>query len=119
LPADKPIVKALRLPERLTLISTSFYQVGDLSSLGHPAGVADADNAARLRGVLCASAAAAAVAAEGGADFLVLSAVLPSAKLATLCQLVSTPVYARGLALEEAWALGASGINETDDEVAG
>jgi hypothetical protein len=55
----------------------------------------------------------------GGAGFLVLSAVLPPGEFATLRQLVSTPVYARGLAPEEAWALAAGGINETNDEVAG
>jgi 8-oxo-dGTP diphosphatase len=119
LPADKPIVAALRLPERLIQRSTRYYNVGDLRSLGELTVVADVDNVARLRGVFCATAAEAAAAAGGGADFLVLSALLPADKLATLCQLVSTPVYARGLALEEAWALGASGINETDDEVAG
>jgi hypothetical protein len=55
----------------------------------------------------------------GNADFLVLSAVFPPDELATLCQLVSTPVYVRGLGLEEVWALGASGIDEINDEVAG
>ena len=36
LPADKPIVAVLRLPERLTQISTPFYDVSDLSGLGRP-----------------------------------------------------------------------------------
>jgi hypothetical protein len=33
-------------------------------------------------------------------------------ELAALCRLVSVPVFARGIGLEQAWALGASGINE-------
>jgi 8-oxo-dGTP diphosphatase len=119
LPADKPIVAALRLPERLIQRSTPYYSVGDLRSLEDLTVVAGVDDVTRLRGVFCATAAEAAVAAGGGADFLVLSAVFPPGELPTLCQLVSTPVYARGLALEEAWALGASGINETNDEVVG
>jgi 2-methylisocitrate lyase-like PEP mutase family enzyme len=53
---------------------------------------------------------AAVVAADAGADFLVLSETLSPDELVALCQLVSVPVYARGLALEEAWALGASGL---------
>jgi hypothetical protein len=43
---------------------------------------------------------------------LVLSEALSPGDLAALCRLVSVPVYARGLALEAAWVLGASGLNE-------
>lgn len=113
LPADKPIVRALRLPERLTESSTPYYRVegfeGGDSSLPSEIG-ADGVNPARLRGVSCASMGAAVVAADAGADFLVLSETLSPDELVALCQLVSVPVYARGLALEEAWALGASGL---------
>jgi 8-oxo-dGTP diphosphatase len=118
LPADRPIVRALRLPERLREISSRYWTVGDLSSLQPLGVVANADDAVRPRGAFCATAVDAAVADGGGADFLVLSAVIPPDELAVLCQRVSRPVYARGLALEEAWALGASGINETNDSVA-
>jgi len=48
------------------------------------------------------SAAEAAEAARAGADFLVLSEVLASGELAVLCRLIPVPVYARGLAVEEA-----------------
>jgi mutator protein MutT len=113
LPADKPIVAALRLPERLTQISTAYYRVGDLSLLGHSAGAADADNAARLRGVFCASAEVGTAAARAGADFLVMQDALVDEELVEFCRTVSVPVYARGLGLEEAWRLGASGLNET------
>jgi hypothetical protein len=33
-------------------------------------------------------------------------------ELAALCGAVAVPVYARSIALEQAWKLGASGINE-------
>jgi 8-oxo-dGTP diphosphatase len=112
LPADRPIVRALRLPERLTQIASRHYCVGDLSSLGRSAAVADADNAARLRGVFCASAEDGPAAARAGADFLVIRDVLPDEELNALCRMVSVPVYALGVGVERAWELGASGVNE-------
>jgi len=110
LPADKPIVAALRLPERLTQISAPYYGVTQLSSLGHSAFGADANN--QLRGVFCASASEAVAAAGTGVGFLVLREALSPNELAALCQLVSVPVFARGIGLEQAWALGASGLND-------
>ena len=121
LPADKPIVAALRLPERLREVSTPFYRVGaagetvDASSeaagaAGEAVGVAGNDG--RLRGAFCANAAAAVAAARAGADFLVLVAELPDERIAELCRSVPKPVYVRGIPLESAWRLGASGINE-------
>jgi 8-oxo-dGTP diphosphatase len=92
LPADWPIVRALRLPERLT----------------------EAFDPNELRGVFCANLLQANAAAGAGADFIVLSEVLSVGALAVLCQSVSIPVYARGLVLEEAWALGATGVSEVD-----
>jgi 8-oxo-dGTP diphosphatase len=115
LPADKPIVAALRLPERLMASSSPYYDIRDLTSLVHPNVGAEVTHDARLCGVFCASAAEAAAATGAGADFLVLCEVLSPSELAALCQLVSVPVYTRGLALEEAWALGASGANEIND----
>jgi mutator protein MutT len=112
LPADRPIVAALRLPERLTQISTPHYSVGNLGSLLQSNAGVEVTAGARLRGVLCASAAEAAVAAGASADFLVLSEILAPSELAALCQLVAVPVYARGITPEEAWALGATGIND-------
>jgi len=38
--------------------------------------------------------------------------VLAGADLSALCEGVPVPVYARGIGLEQAWALGASGLNE-------
>jgi 8-oxo-dGTP diphosphatase len=111
LPADRPIVRALRLPERLGQMASRYYCVGDLSSLGRSAAVADAD-APRLRGVFCASAEEGSAAARAGADFLVIRDVLADEELEALCRTVSVPVYAPGVALEKAWELGASGVSE-------
>jgi mutator protein MutT len=91
LPADGPIVSALRLPERLTQASTSY---------GH------------LRGVFCAGLADALAGSDGGADFLVLRNQLSHAEITSICELVPIPVYVPGLGLEEAWGLGATGIHE-------
>jgi mutator protein MutT len=112
LPADKPIVAALRLPERLTQKSTPYYRASDLSALRHPTLGADANNDTRLCGVFCASAEEAIVATGSGAGFLVLREALPPNGLAALCQLACVPVFGRGIGLEQAWALGASGLND-------
>ena len=117
LPADKPIVAALRLPEQLMETSSAWYSISDLSSMGGAGVGAEVVHDARLCGVFCAGAVEAAAAARAGADFLVLSEMLPPEELATLCQVVAVPVYARGLAVEETWALGASGTNEISDSI--
>ena len=104
LPADGPIVRALWLPERLTRMASPDYRIG---------GVSASDT--RLRGVFCASAEEAAGAVDVGAEFLVLRREFGDGELVGLCGSVPVPVFARGLALEEAWALGASGLNEIDD----
>jgi 8-oxo-dGTP diphosphatase len=112
LPADRPIVRALRLPERLREMASRYYCVSDLSSPWRSAAAAGADNARRLGGVLCASAEEGAAAARAGADFLVIRDVLADGDLEALCRTVSVPVYAPGVALEKAWELGASGVSE-------
>jgi mutator protein MutT len=104
LPADGPIVRALWLPERLTQMSSPDYRIG---------GVSASDT--RLRGVFCAGAEEAAGAIRAGAEFLVLRNELGCGELAALCASVPVPVFAPGLALEEVWALGASGLNELGD----
>jgi mutator protein MutT len=103
LPADGPIVAALRLPERLWQASTQDYVLGTS---------AEPDAAGRLRGVWCDGMASAMAASDAGADFLALRAELPHAEIRSLCGMVPVPVYARGLALEEAWELGATGVVE-------
>src|SRR5271168_4686491 len=98
LPADQPIVAALRLPERLAQAFTTFYAVGDMS---HRRGDG------RLEGVFCSNLPEAKTGVGGGADFLVLRGKFSRAEVSTLCESVFVPVYVQGLKLEEAWALGA------------
>ncbi len=105
LPADKPIVAALRLPERLQRASTPDYQVGEVADLGTSA-------VDRLRGVYCSTSAEGAAAAAAGADFLVMLQVLPEEVLAGLCLAVPVPVFAREISLSAAWEIGVSGTNE-------
>jgi 8-oxo-dGTP diphosphatase len=112
LPADRPIVAALRLPDRITQMSTPYYGIADLSLLGCSPVDASITRDTQLRGVYCASAAEAIAAAGTGADFLVMRVALADDGLLALCDTVPTPVFARGIGLEQAWALGASGINE-------
>jgi mutator protein MutT len=106
LPADGPIVAALRLPEVLTTLATDFYLVGEL---------AGADAGGRLHGVWCAGVADAMAASDAGADFLVMRNELPRAEITSICEMVPVPVYARGLEVGEAWGLGASGVVEFGD----
>ena len=103
LPADGPIVSALRLPERLSRVSTPEYVLGRS---------AEAEACGRLRGVWCDGMADAMAAGDAGADFIVLQNELSHTELRSICELVSVPVYTPGLKLEDAWALGATGINE-------
>jgi mutator protein MutT len=101
LPADGPIVAALRLPERLTQASTPDYVLGR-----SPAG----DAAGRLRGVWCSGLADALAASDAGADFLVLRYELAHDEMRSICELVAVPLYVTGVAIEEAWEIGATGI---------
>jgi 8-oxo-dGTP diphosphatase len=101
LPADGPIVAALRLPERLTQTATDFYVIEEL---GGP------DAGGRLRGVWCDGMADAMAGSDAGADFLVLKNELAHTEIKTICELVAVPVYVKVLAAEGAWALGATGV---------
>ncbi len=101
LPADRPVVTALCLPERLRAARTARYT---LAARPGPAG-------ARLRGVACGGLPAVLTAAGSGADFIALTRRLPPEELRALCEAVDIPVYARGVALATAWRQGASGVN--------
>ena len=105
LPADGPIVAALRLPEKLSEMSTPDYVVGRSA----------ADAGGRLCGVWCDGMADAMAASDAGADFLVLRNELSHAEIRSICELVPVPVYVPGLDLEAAWLLGASGRAEIRD----
>jgi mutator protein MutT len=112
LPADKPIVAALRLPERLVRESTADYAIVDAESRPASLETKNVTYDRRLKGRFCSSAEQAASAAAAGADFIVLSGQVGADELAALCRAVSVPVYARDIALETAWGFGASGTNE-------
>ena len=101
--ADGPIVAALRLPEKLKARATQDYAIGSSAA---------PDSQGRLRGVLCTGLSEAMAASDAGANFLVLTRELPHEELKSLCDLVPIPVYSPGLALEEAWEYGASGVSE-------
>lgn len=115
LPADGPIVRALRLPERLTQVSTPCYVIVDPESGSPSPDTNDVIHDARLSGTFCTSAKQAVGAAAAGAEFLVLRAQIAAGELAALCRVVSEPVYAHGIALEAAWALGASGTSDISE----
>jgi mutator protein MutT len=104
LPADRPIIAGLSLPERLRRHSAAGYRITPFAA--HREG-----DGRRLEGVLCGSRAEAETAAAAGADFLALGKPMAPNELGELCKLVGAPVYARGLDLERAWSLGATGIN--------
>jgi mutator protein MutT len=115
LPADRPIVRALRLPERLIQVSAPNYTVGEFNLVAHPSVDARVTTDAKLNGVFCTNTKEAVAAAGDGADFLVLRDTLVGGELAALCDSVPMPVFARGIGLEQAWALGATGVNETSE----
>jgi mutator protein MutT len=111
LPADRPILAALRLPERLRCEITPNYRVVSVRDLKRVRSRSPERRRSGLVGAVCRSGAEASAAAAAGADFVALSPVLPQAELAALCVRVPVPLFARGIALERAWALGATGIN--------
>ena len=110
LPADRPILAAMRLPERLRRMCTRYYRIVDLSAVrsGRARGLSSRH---RLLGVFCRNAEEAAGAAAAGADFLVMREALPDSELAASCGAAAVPLFASGITLARAWALGASGIN--------
>jgi mutator protein MutT len=123
LPADRPIVDALRLPERLRHATSPFYEILTCEDLygapvvrqrtpaDGPAPVPPArGRPQRLLGSSCRQPSDAERSAAA-ADFLVMREPLPHEELRALCAGVDLPVYARGVALERAWTLGATGVN--------
>ncbi len=104
LPADRPAVTALRLPERLTALETPIYRIG--------APIAGPRDRRPLYGVLCDGLEDARAALGAGADFVALRPVLSADALSALCASINLPVFARGIALAAAWSGGAAGINE-------
>jgi mutator protein MutT len=109
LPADRPILAALRLPAILTRAATPYYRIGATASRR-----ADDCGESGLKGVFCPDAVHALAAAAASADFLVMTAQLAERELAALCESIPQPVFAVGIELERAWGLGVSGLNRID-----
>jgi mutator protein MutT len=111
LPADRPIVAALRLPERLRHSASPDYEILPCEEFaGRAQRTLAAGRPRRLRGSWCAGADD-ALRSAAAADFLVLREPLRHAELTALCAHVDPPVFARGVGLERAWALGATGVS--------
>jgi 8-oxo-dGTP diphosphatase len=109
LPADRPIVTAIRLPEHLVAACTDVYEITEPFAGAVTSGPA---GGARLQGALCGSYAQGVAAVAAGADFLVARAHFARDELATLCTAAGVPVYLAGRSLAEAWELGAVGSCE-------
>jgi mutator protein MutT len=103
--SDRPFVRALRLPERLTCVASDYYAIGDSPTIG----------AARLQGAFCASldeGVSVTSRSSETVDFLVMRRTTGPEELSALCASVCVPVFGIGLTLEEAWRLGATGVSE-------
>lgn len=115
LPADAPIVRALRLPERLVAADAPSYRVLEHSSdvlAMRAADVGDSTGVSRLFGVGCFSVEDALRAGRhASVEFLVMRREAPADDLRLLCESVEIPVFVRGTELEAAWGLGATGIS--------
>jgi hypothetical protein len=103
----------LRLPERLTQLSATDYEVVESTFPRKRLAVGgEANERLKLVGMFAGDAQEAFAAAGAGADFLVLRNVLADGELTGLCDSVPAPVFARGIGLERAFEMGASGCNE-------
>ncbi len=115
LPADAPIVRALRLPERLVAQDAPSYRVLEHPRdvlAGRASDIGDSTGVSRLFGVGCSSVDDALyVGQHASVDFLVMRRETPADDLQRLCQSVGIPVFVRGMELEAAWALGATGVS--------
>lgn len=111
LPADRPVVRALRLPDRLSATMADDYRIGELGA-ARTAEMNGRRDAIPLCGVWCGDAQEALIVASSKqADFLLLRRPLAAHALTTLCSAVDLPVFVPGSSLDEAWRLGASGIH--------
>lgn len=104
LPADKPIVAALRLPEILVSESTDVYSIGER-------------RAAKQLGMICGDINSAAEAENGGADFVLMRSAPADSALSQVCETLLIPVFTPGISLNDAWRLGASGIHRLESAV--
>ncbi len=112
LPADVPVITALRLPERMTALRGDGHEVLACEEFAGGGLPPRQPSGERLRGALCASLRQARTAAAGGAEFIVFTLPQPPVELAAACRLLNLPVFASGLELSAAQAAGAIGISQ-------
>ncbi len=112
LPADVPVITALRLPERMTALRGDGHEVLACEEFAGGGLPPRQPSGERLRGALCASLRQARTAAAGGAEFIVFTLPQPPVELAAACRLLNLPVFASGLELSAAQAAGAVGISQ-------
>ena len=112
LPADVPVITALRLPERMTALRGDGHEVLACEEFAGGGLPPRQPSGERLRGALCASLRQARTAAAGGAEFIVFTLPQPPVGLAAACRLLNLPVFASGLELSAAQAAGAIGISQ-------
>lgn len=112
LPADVPVITALRLPERMTALRGDGHELLACEEFAGGGLPPRQPSGERLRGALCASLRQARTAAAGGAEFIVFTLPQPPVELAAACRLLNLPVFASGLELSAAQAAGAVGISQ-------
>ena len=105
LPADRPVVTALRLPAAIRSVYGPHYKLRAFRHWHSRPG-----DAGMLLGASCDSAAEALAADAAGADFIAFAKLLPAQDLSDCCARIGRPVYVCGVASPAAWALGAAGI---------
>jgi mutator protein MutT len=98
LPADKPIVASLRLPEIVVNVSADVYSIGERQ-------------AGKQLGMICGDINSATAAETSGADFVLVRFDPSENAISRVCRALLIPVFTRGMSLEDAWRLGASGIH--------
>ena len=114
LPADAPIVGALRLPEVVEAHRTDAYEIIAACDWSRRQGEAQPVRRAPLLGVLCGSAERSIAAVTAGASFLVLRDQISDQAVRDLCEGTMLPVYIKDTSLEQAWSLGATGIHRLE-----
>jgi len=110
LPADRPVVTALRLPAVIDSSAGPNFEIVPIEAFAPQAQHLERAAPVRMTGVLCGSAAQALAAAAAGADFIVLSREIQAADARGCCESIGRPIFAQGVSLHAAWELGAAGV---------
>ena len=130
LPADRPVITALRLPSVIGACGRDYRCVeidalrqmgergfeeareqGEARGRGEVEGSGEAGaTPGSLRGVVCADRAVAQAAVAAGADFIAFDGVLSLPQAREVCAELNVPVLLNGLDLVTAWSVGAVGL---------